>query len=533
MSINHTIVDHPSKIMVQFNGSGALNDFGYTFQMDSSAIHAALANYEVKLPAASSQLYADLDADCKSLVSELFPRLRAMPAEQVIRHLNLSTSAGRNHPSQTKRQALHLPENHVFKDTGLGERFASGSPEAIAIQMVKGFTSKYSDHHSLFPCSLGIKPKCYQYQSIQLPENQISNQPLCSILQRENMPDTVIEKTKGRIIWSVPIEVVLFEGQYACPYYQWIKQNQRCPIMLGRDNKARVFQYVNQCQDKTRVTLDWSQFDSRVPGWLIAIVLKHLISNIDFLFGENVDDVIKMNCSYFIHTRVVSKTYHVDFVKHQGIPSGSMWTQIVGSICNMLVVRHCLNKRGVFFGDHLVLGDDTIFSLTTQDSRTAMSILHQLSKDAADLFGFSLNVDKCDISQPGDPVSFIGFKVDSTGREIPNFAKLQFKLRFLSKPLSIDQEKLRFLALYYLGGYMIPEYRVLAKVLDFSTINVDDIDEETEKKLKYVLGIDVDQLIQPGFDITQVNVDLLAFGWTPAGRRPVQLPQHVMFNPTS
>lgn len=530
--MKHTIVDNPSKIAVQFSNSGVLNDFGYTYQFDKSAIQASLANYQIRLPNATNQLYSAIDKDCQVLIKQLFPRMTAMPAEQVIRHLNLSTSAGRNHPSQSKRQALHLPECHVFSEVRPGVIYPPGSPEATAIQMVKGFRSKVREHQDYFPCSLGIKPKCYKYELEEIEPSTFNPSPECQMSVLERHQETkVISKTKGRIIWSVPIEVVLFEGQYACPYYQWIKTHQDCPIMLGRDNKARMFRYVTEVHDKVRVTLDWSQFDSRVPSWLIAIVLNHLIRNVDFLYGEDVDKIVAETQSYFIHTRVVSDSFGVDFTKHQGIPSGSMWTQIVGSICNMLVVRYCLNLRGVYFGDHLVLGDDTIFALTVQDRAAAEMVLQQLAADAMTFFGFNLSTQKCDISPPGCNVSFIGFTVAPDGREVPNYDKIRFKLRYTPQVLTLDQEKIRFLALYYIGGYAIPEFQAIARYLDFTNVNAEDIDQETEKKLKYVLGLEVKDLINPGFKVTQVNVDLLEFGWTPAGIRPVQVPPHTMKNP--
>lgn len=543
---NKTIIkDCLSPIIPNILGDNSFHDFGYTYQFDTSAIQASLQNYQTKLPNADSKLYSAVDADCKLLISQMFPRLQAMPAEEVVNHLNLSTSAGPNHPGKTKAEALHItPDNPNQYDRGNPfQRYDPTTPMSIAIKMVRSFRLHWREHQDRYHCSLGIKPKCYQYEPILHPEsNQESTDhskvttPFSqnSIISRSSNNDDntqiFVSKTKGRIIWSVPIEVVLFEGQYACPYYQWIKQHQQCPILLGRDNKARMFQYVTEVSDKTRVTLDWSQFDSRVPGWLIAIVIRELVKNVDFLYGEDLDETICILQSYFIHTRVVSQGFGVDFTKHQGIPSGSMFTQIVGSICNMLVVRYCLTLRGVFFGDHLVLGDDTIFSLDTNNRQYAEMVLKQLSDDANRLFGFSLSVQKCEVSTPGDPVSFIGFTVDALGYERPNVQKLQFKLRYLPRPLTRDQELLRFLALYYIGGYAIPEYQYIAKRLHFHDIDVTQIDEETDKKLKYVLGMKVSDIIRPGFRITDVNVFLLSRGWTPAGIRPVSVPVHHTIN---
>jgi len=98
------------------------------------------------------------------------------------------------------------------------------------------------------------------------------------------------------------------------------------------------------------VTLDWSAFDSKCPKWLLLEVWNVLEEHIDFeLMIDNGKDIeIREPGKYrnlfawvrdvFCNARLMlpnSEAYQLDGC----IPSGSYFTQLIGSMVNLVVTQ--------------------------------------------------------------------------------------------------------------------------------------------------------------------------------------------------
>lgn len=152
------------------------------------------------------------------------------------------------------------------------------------------------------------------------------------------------------------------------------------------------------------VTLDWSAFDSSIPRFLIYAAFDILRSMLRFdaysLRGETIEGKIK---SYqfkrlfdkiiknFIYTKIMLPDGTV-YQKEHGIPSGSQFTSLIGSIVNALVVNTLFRYYRINLDLMKFLGDDShVRFKRTQEFKFDLDLL---IKDSLKYFNLTLNKDK-------------------------------------------------------------------------------------------------------------------------------------------
>jgi len=92
---------------------------------------------------------------------------------------------------------------------------------------------------------------------------------------------------------------------------------------------------------------------------------------------------------YFINTPIVMPDGHLYVGKRRGIPSGSFFTQMIGSVVNFVVLKSVFYRLGSCIATQriLVLGDDSIFSC---DEDIPLDVL----KKEFERYGMILNSEK-------------------------------------------------------------------------------------------------------------------------------------------
>lgn len=163
-------------------------------------------------------------------------------------------------------------------------------------------------------------------------------------------------KNKPRLIWAYPGYINVLENQFSGPFIRakkpsflgwsinWMDENltlNRIKHILGWNSVAQI---------------DFESFDSSVNSKLIRMAFDVVR---DCLILDNDKKRMLSNLeSYFIHTPLVM--YDSIRVKHRGIPSGSAFTQLIGSIVNMISCYYCSfmsrcylvnDSRSCFLGD--------------------------------------------------------------------------------------------------------------------------------------------------------------------------------------
>ncbi len=105
----------------------------------------------------------------------------------------------------------------------------------------------------------------------------------------------------------------------------------------------------------TGIGLDYSKFDSSVQPWLIDVAFDILKQNI--LFRGAMEEAYENSLHYFKTRPIVIPDGRMR-LKRMGIPSGSYFTQLVGSVVNYITMMYVQLKTYQTTFKTYILGDE-------------------------------------------------------------------------------------------------------------------------------------------------------------------------------
>jgi len=185
---------------------------------------------------------------------------------------------------------------------------------------------------------------------------------------------------KTRLVWGYPLEMIIMESRFARPLIERFLAADT-PLAFGMSKMelgARLHRYFVE-QPGTTVCLDYSKYDTTLSCTMLKQAFRILSTWFDQedLQTYGWDTVV----TYFITTPIVMPNGHLYVGKHHGVPSGSYFTQLVDSICNVALSYALAHRFDFSFrpeGIH-VLGDDVILQvkgrITEKDLRKWASYL--------------------------------------------------------------------------------------------------------------------------------------------------------------
>lgn len=212
-------------------------------------------------------------------------------------------------------------------------------------------------------------------------------------------------KHKTRLAWAMPLDQVLIEHTIYGPIMENLSFNHP---LLSRNSSSIIAQkiYSSEIRYKYNVGIDYSQFDARVPSGVIRVIfnkLKQLFNTNNktddylFRFEKTFEKVIQG----FIDTIILMPDGHL-YQKHRGIPSGSQLTSLIGSLCNLTMLKYYFMSSKIH-GRSLALGDDSASFINNKIS------LNHLSAFMSRVFGMIVNPSKCSFRNSGDGVEVLGY----------------------------------------------------------------------------------------------------------------------------
>ena len=200
--------------------------------------------------------------------------------------------------------------------------------------------------------------------------------------QARMQPDASF-KQSVRLVWGFPFAMTILEGQYARPLIDLFKSVDT-PYALGF-RKAELGARLNSFSWKNFVgSFDWSKFDSTMPAQIISLTFKLMRK----FFTEVDEDTWQRIVKYFIFTPILMPNGKVYVGKNHGIPSGSYFTNLVGSLANLLMMEYLSIECKFKLQEVLVHGDDSIVASNQELPLKEMALV------AAQHFGMTLHPDK-------------------------------------------------------------------------------------------------------------------------------------------
>lgn len=226
----------------------------------------------------------------------------------------------------------------------------------------------------------------------------------------QSTPDVAFTRTqlarlpsiKVRIVFGEAFHYILLEGLSASPLLAAFKSKDTFYFM-GKDPTIYVPHILRQMADQPGwfICLDWKSFDATVQLWEIDHAFNCIESLIEFPTHLSYRAFQLVKESFKIR-KLASPDGNL-YIRQGGIPSGSYFTSIIGSIINYVRIHYICKKLNYGILSIKVQGDDSIVRVASDGKPDIWQIT-----DTCTQFGWVLNPAKCMITDNSEDITFLG-----------------------------------------------------------------------------------------------------------------------------
>jgi hypothetical protein len=244
--------------------------------------------------------------------------------------------------------------------------------------------------------------------------------PPCTMGMRGHLSPK--DEPKTRLVWMYPAAITQIEGVYLEKIIEAFVDLGifESPLLVGKHGLARQAWLSSKITAQSiGLGLDQKSYDSTLPTFLITWAANVLAKNIEFnLMIDKSGTVMELSprdarrcrhaydmlIQYFINTPILLPNGSV-YKKHKGVPSGSMFTNIIESVMTRALVIFALDFQGVRWWVILTNGDDSAAVLSHNQEPPNLDLIAELWKKC---FGVILSKDKCVIARSPDEMHMSG-----------------------------------------------------------------------------------------------------------------------------
>lgn len=169
----------------------------------------------------------------------------------------------------------------------------------------------------------------------------------------------------ARPVFALPFEWHLIEGKYFYPLQRMLLA-ANTPYYVGKPSCA-VAGKINEISYSPFVLeMDYSGFDGSLSGLLIGSSFRMLKKNLKLTQDE--DELFERVASYFVTSPFLAPDQRVYTGRRHGVPSGSMFTQLIDTLCNMIIIEYISIRLGYEHDHYICVGDDSVTGFRTRPS---------------------------------------------------------------------------------------------------------------------------------------------------------------------
>lgn len=273
-----------------------------------------------------------------------------------------------------------------------------------------------------------------------------------------------------RAVWMFPFEWHICEGCFFFPLQESFKQKVHIYAASNAVVRRAVFnEAVASGEFHSKLAMDYSGYDGSIGTQLIGIAFQLLSEHLDLTDKERA--VWNRVATYFATCPFIDQHGNLVTGRRGGVPSGSMFTQMIDSIVNAIVLEYVLADEVGY--RYYVYGDDSLTFLRGSVDDTTKK-LEQLRLRAGEL-GVRVNLEKTHVCGPGDVTVFLGHYDLVRGRPL---TEVLTRLVFPERSFEINAEALRMRVVSYMAesdeaiGVLMPVVRILTALGDRKDVRV-------------------------------------------------------------
>lgn len=179
-------------------------------------------------------------------------------------------------------------------------------------------------------------------------------------------PFTILPRGKSeqevRIVNGEGKAEFIVGASYFYPYFNALKEEAKCSY-AGLYKRQNVSARINAMKWNCRFILemDYSKFDATIPSMLIRIAFGIIKDNIEMDKKEGA--LFDRYVNHFCTNGFLMPDGFIYYGRKGGVPSGSVFTSLIDSIVNAILIEYLSIQLRVPVVDYLVLGDDSVVGL--------------------------------------------------------------------------------------------------------------------------------------------------------------------------
>jgi hypothetical protein len=198
-----------------------------------------------------------------------------------------------------------------------------------------------------------------------------------------NMPNVIYQvvqasksgKYKRRLVYCPPFAVTILELYFGLNIQKFFVGNKLSSIVIGH-KQLHLYDLNLGLGDFYKASGDYSSYDQTLPSFFIKLSFEILKSFYSFN-NEYESGLYDRLVSYIMHGHIFHP--HCGTInRKRGIASGSVFTNLVDSILNLLVMNYVSHLIGKEYRHIYVCGDDNL--LATDTILNVQRISHMIKK---------------------------------------------------------------------------------------------------------------------------------------------------------
>lgn len=271
----------------------------------------------------------------------------------------------------------------------------------------------------------------------------------------------------ARLTWMFPSEWHVCEGAFFFPLQEKFKRN--VPIYAAENavnRRALINEIVASGKFSSKLAMDYSGFDASIGSQLIGISFGLLREHLQL--DAKQEKLWNRVATYFATCPFVDQYGYLIKGRKGGVPSGSMFTQMIDTIVNAIVVEY------IFATDdsdlkikYFVYGDDSLIftDFTVEELSDSLAYV----KRQAGRLGITVNLKKTHICSPCEKTIFLGHYDLTSGRPVDEVLS---RLIYPERPFEMTAANLATRVAAYMAesdeamGILLPVYSMITAIGD-------------------------------------------------------------------